>query len=88
MRDGGTTEDAAEQVDVLEENWQALMVFRQCRPQWITGMHAPLYDGISALEIEAAARLHRVAEDDYPDLIASIEVLVRATRQARNEPTA
>jgi len=75
-------------VDVLEENWQAVMVFRQCRAQWVTGMHAPIYDGISAIEIEAAARLHRVEPAAYADLVACIEVLVQATRQARNDPTA
>ncbi len=61
------------------------MVFKQCRPAWITGMHQPVYDGIPALEIAAAARLHQVPRRDYPDLIECIDVLVGATRQARSE---
>ncbi|WDM66857.1 DUF1799 domain-containing protein [Xanthomonas cucurbitae] len=72
---------------MLEENWQAVMVFRQCRAHWVTGMHAPIYDGITAMELEAAARLHRVPPSAYDDLVACIAVLVQTTRQARNEAT-
>lgn len=50
-------------------------------------MHTPIYDGITAMELEAAARLHRIAPSAYDDLVACIAVLVQATRQARNEAT-
>lgn len=87
MRDGGNPEKAVELIEVLQENWQAVMVFRQCRAHWISGMHAPIYDGITAMELEAAARLHCIAPSAYDDLVACIAVLVQATRQARNEAT-
>lgn len=87
LRDGGNSETALELIEVLEENWQAVMVFRQCRAHWVTGMHAPIYDGITAMELEAAARLHRIPPSAYDDLVACIEVLVQTTRQARNEAT-
>ncbi|RFF44208.1 DUF1799 domain-containing protein [Xanthomonas campestris] len=87
LRDGGNPEAAVEVIEVLQENWQAVMVFRQCRAHWISGMHAPIYDGITAMELEAAARLHRIAPIAYDDLVACIAVLVQATRQARNEAT-
>ena len=89
LRDGGSTrpEPGVEDIEVLDENWSIVAVFRRCRPNWITGMHAPLYDGLAALEIEAAARLNQVPADDYPDLLWGIDVMVRATREARNETT-
>ncbi|MCL1550458.1 DUF1799 domain-containing protein [Xanthomonas nasturtii] len=87
LRDGGNPEKAVELIEVLQENWQAVMVFRQCRAHWVTGMHAPIYDGITAMELEAAARLHRIAPSAYDDLVACIAVLVQTTRQARNEAT-
>ncbi|WP_321573103.1 DUF1799 domain-containing protein [Xanthomonas campestris] len=75
-------------IEVLQENWQAVMVFRQCRAHWrLNGMHAPIYDGITAMELEAAARLHRIAPSAYDDLLACIEVLVQTISQTRNEAT-
>lgn len=70
---------------MLPENWDAVMVFQHCKPHWITGMHKPIYVGISALEIEACARLLQVPPHTYPDLTACIAVLEQATREARNE---
>lgn len=60
-------------------------VFRRCRPNWITGMHAPVWDGIAATEIRAAALLERVPRGDYPDLLWALDTLIAATREARAE---
>lgn len=70
---------------MLPENWTIVAVFRRCRPSWITGMHAPVYDGIAAREIEAAARLLQVDPTEYEDLLAGIDVMVNATSAARSE---
>jgi len=48
-------------------------------------MHAPVYDGISATEIHAAAHLIGVERDEYPDLLFCLDVLIQATREARSE---
>ena len=66
-------------------NWDAVSVFRRCRPNWITGMHQPVYDGISATEIRAAALLERVPRATYPDLLYALDILIAATRKARAE---
>lgn len=68
---------------MLEENWQAVTVFRRCRPSWVTGMHAPVYDGIAAVEIDAAARLYCIPTADYPDLLFALDVLITETRLVR-----
>jgi hypothetical protein len=69
---------------VLEENWTIVAVFRRCKPSWLTGMHAPIYDGLTAQEIEAAVRLLQVPPTEYEDLLAGLDVMVDATRRARN----
>lgn len=62
-----------------------MQVFRRCKPQWITGMHRPIYSGISAQEIESAARLMRLPEAEYPDLLDGIAVMVAETTEIRNQ---
>ena len=74
-----------EEVEVFAENWNAVMVFRRCRPSWLTGMHAPLYDGIPALEIESAIRLLQIPPQDQPEILACVDVMVAATRSAYSE---
>lgn len=89
LRDGGSQqeddeEDQHDLIDVLEENWTIVAVFRRCKPSWITGMHAPVYDGLAAQEIEAAARMLQVPVSDYEDLLDGLDVMVDATRRARS----
>ena len=77
-----------EEIQILRENWTTVMVFRRCRPSWLTGMHAPLYDGIAALEVEAAIRLLQVSPEEVPDVIEGIDVMVSTVREAYSEPKA
>lgn len=77
-----------EEIQILRENWTTVMVFRRCRPSWLTGMHAPLYDGIPALEVEAAIRLLQVPSDEVMEVMAGIDAMVSATRDAYSEPKA
>ncbi|QHB72928.1 hypothetical protein GQ674_17245 [Stenotrophomonas sp. 364] len=67
---------------MLVENWVAVSVFRRCKAAWLTGMHPPIYGGVAAQEIEAAARLERVPVADYPDLLDALDVLISTTRSA------
>ncbi|MGH8039286.1 MAG: hypothetical protein ACREPD_16225 [Stenotrophomonas sp.] len=85
LRDGGNSADADEVIHVLGENWDAVRVFRRCRPRWITGFHAPVYDGIEATEIRAATSLLGIRRTDIPDLLDRVDVLIRTTREARSE---
>jgi len=62
---------------VLDGNWNTVTVFRQCQPGFITGLHAPVYVGISALELQAACSLLTISPD--ADLIAGIKVMAEET---------
>lgn len=70
---------------VLDSNWDTVRVFRRCRPRWITGFHAPVYDGIEASELHHAVRLLGIARSEVPALLDGIDVMVSATREARSE---
>lgn len=87
MRDGGDPESNIETVDVLEENWDTVQVFMQCRPQWLTGFHAPVYAGVTAQELEAALRLLQIPSTDHPDVISGIRVMVEETKSLHNNAT-
>ncbi|MCR6661824.1 MAG: DUF1799 domain-containing protein [Luteimonas sp.] len=85
LRDGGDADadPEVEIVEVLEDNWIAVQVFRNCKPEWLTGMHAPFYAGISSQEIESTARLLGVATDDQ-DLIACVRLMEEETKRMHN----
>jgi len=73
----GGNDDGVIEIEVLDENWNTVQVFRYCQPSFITGMHAPVYLGISALELQAACSLLRIAPDD--DLISGIKIMCEET---------
>jgi len=62
---------------VLDGNWNTVTVFRHCQPGFITGLHAPVYMGISALELQAACSLLNIPPD--ADLVAGIKVMSEET---------
>lgn len=72
---------------MLEANWLTVQVYRTCIPQWITGMHKPVYQGLPATEIEAAVRLWRVPADDYDDLLAGLRVMTGIASEIHNART-
>jgi len=73
----GGQDDGVIDIEVLEENWDTVHVFRHCQPSFITGMHAPVYLGISALELQAACSILHIVPD--VDLIAGIKVMAEET---------
>ncbi|MBA2128457.1 hypothetical protein EF148_03225 [Stenotrophomonas maltophilia] len=85
LRDGGGGEELPSLIPVLEENWTAVQLFTRCKPRWITGMHAPIYDGIEAREIQAAACLLGIDQRELPDLMPSLDVLIGTTATAHRE---
>lgn len=48
-------------------------------------MHAPIYDGIEAREIQAAAGLLGIDQHELPDLLPSLDVLIGTTATAHRE---
>jgi len=70
-------QDAAVEIEVLDENWDTVQVFRICQPSFITGMHTPIYAGISAMEMQAACALLHITAD--ADLVAGIRVMSEET---------
>jgi len=64
-------------IEVLADNWDTVRAFRHCQPSFITGLHAPVYLGISALELQAACGLLRITPDD--DLVAGIKIMAEET---------
>jgi hypothetical protein len=41
------------EVEVLAENWRALLVYQRCKPEIVAGAGGAMYLGISAVEIAA-----------------------------------
>ncbi|HDS1579981.1 TPA: DUF1799 domain-containing protein [Stenotrophomonas maltophilia] len=85
LRDGGGGQEPPSAIPVLDENWEVVQLFVRCKPRWITGMHAPVYDGIEAREIQAAAYLLGIAPHLLPDLMPSLDVLIGTTAMAHRE---
>ncbi|RXK69808.1 hypothetical protein ERT44_02650 [Stenotrophomonas sp. MA5] len=85
LRDGGGGEEPPSVIPVLDENWEVVQLFVRCKARWITGMHAPVYDGIEAREIQAAACLQGIAPHLLPDLMPSLDVLIGTTAMAHRE---
>lgn len=74
-------------MEVLPENWNTVQVFMQCQPTYLQGgLSKPLYQGIPAIEIEAAARLCRVDVDEYEAMRAGVRVMADATAKLMNGP--
>jgi len=73
----GASQGGVTIIEVLDDNWDTVSVFRHCQPNFITGMHAPVYLGISALELQAACGLLRITPDD--DLVAGIKIMSEET---------
>jgi len=71
------------EIEVLADNWNTVLVFRHCQPSFITGLHAPVYLGISALELQAACTLLQITPD--ADLIAGIKVMSEHTARAYSD---
>jgi len=77
LSEGVSEQGSITLIEVLDDNWDTVLVFRHCQPSFITGMHAPVYMGISALELQAACALLQISPD--ADLIAGIKVMSEET---------
>jgi len=71
------TTGAVMEIEVLDVNWDTVQVFRYCQPGFITGLHASVYVGISALELQAACSLLKIPPD--ADLVAGIKIMCEET---------
>ncbi len=69
---------------MFDENWDTVQVFMQCQPSYLQGgLGKPVYVGVSAMEIEAAARLCQIRAEDYETLRAGVRVMVSETAEIR-----
>lgn len=69
------------ELEVLEENWEAVQAFGLCQQSWIGGMAGGVALGFSAQEISAACRLLGIARD----LLATVAVQLREMGAAAAE---
>lgn len=74
------------EVDVLDDNWDTVQVFLRCQANWLTGgMGAPVYLGISALELDAAIRLSRIPTEQIDEVVNGVRVMELTTRESHNQ---
>lgn len=96
MRDQGWGEEelAIERADIKRqsapgliwpENWLTANVFLTCRWTLVVGMGSAYWQGISAQEIEAACRLHRVPRAEVLDVLRGIHHMESAAQPILNE---
>lgn len=64
---GPDLEDSTE-VEVLEENWDAVQVFIRCRQEYVADMAGAFALGFNAREVESACRLAGIAPDRWPEV--------------------
>ncbi len=76
--------DGVTEIEVLECNWNAVTVFLHCEPQWLGGMSACRM-GIAAAEIHAAASLLRLPRQEWPPLLADVQLMGRIAARVQNQ---
>jgi L-fucose isomerase-like protein len=61
-------DDGDAEIEVLEENWEAVQVFTRCRQDYAASMTGAFALGLNAREVEAACRLAGVALERWPEV--------------------
>lgn len=70
---------------MLEENWEAVQVFRFCRQCWLGGFGGAYALGFSALELDAACRLAGIEESRLPLIAEQVRDMGDVAANALNE---
>lgn len=81
--------DGALEVEVLEENWDAVQVFTRCRQDYAAGMTGAFALGLNAREIEAGCRLAGIAPQRWPEVsehVLHMGGVAAAELNQRNKP--
>lgn len=76
-------QDAIE-IEVLEENWDAVQVFLRCTQLYSTSMAGACALGLTAMEIEAACRLCTVPRSTWPEVSMDVLHMGRIAAEALN----
>ncbi|WP_158635696.1 DUF1799 domain-containing protein [Vulcaniibacterium tengchongense] len=69
---GGEAADEVE-IEVLEENWDAVQVFLRCCQQYVGTLAGVRACGFTAQEVEAGCRLAEIAAEQRPEV--SLQVM-------------
>lgn len=72
-------------MEVLEENWEAVHVFKLCKQSWVVGLGGAFALGLTALEIDAACRLTRVPSKRWPEVSDHVEEMGRIAAEELNK---
>lgn len=75
-------------IDVFEENWEAVQVFTRCRQDYIASMAGAHALSFSALEIDAGCRLVGVAAARLPEVSEHVREMGVIAARALNERSA
>mgnify|MGYP001413433191 CR=1 FL=1 len=67
---------APEVCEIWEENWSVLELFCACSTQWRVAPMGGLI-GLDYAGVEAAMRMRRLPEPDWPELLADLQVMER-----------
>lgn len=70
---------------IWPENWPTVNVFLSCQWTLLISMQGAHYQGISAQEIEAGCRLHRVPRAQRPEVLAGVRMMAAAAAPILNE---
>ncbi|MDC8012942.1 hypothetical protein [Tahibacter soli] len=70
------------EIDVLESNWNTVIVYRDCQWSTASGVNGLVFLGISAAEIHTAAVMHRVPADEWPRVLFGIQQIMVPTARA------
>ena len=77
--------DEPHEIEVLEENWDAVQVFSRCRQHYAVGMAGAFALGFHAQEIESACRLAGIAPDRWPEVSEQVHHMAGVAATALNQ---
>ena len=78
-------QDTEIELEVLEDNWNAVLVFRHCAQHWIAGMGGAAALGITATEARAAMSGLGIRHEDDPFVFAYVIEMGHEAARALNQ---
>ena len=79
--------DRSTEVEVLEENWAAVMVFKRCRQEWAMHMAGATAMGLSALEVRAGCELAGIPQAQWDEVSEQVQEMGAIAAEALNQRT-
>ena len=72
------------EVEVLDENWDAVQVFIRCRQEYVAGMNGAFAIGFNAREVEAGCRLAGVRRARWPEISEDVLAMAGVAAEVLN----